>query len=33
MAMRGDGPDWANDCDTLSAKVTETDASPDYPLD
>lgn len=33
MAMRGDGPDWANDCDVLSLKVTETDAAPDYPLD
>lgn len=33
MAMRGDGPDWANDCDVLSTKVTETDAAPDYPLD
>lgn len=33
MAMRGDGPDWANDCEVLSARVTETDAYPDYPLD
>ncbi|QPC94256.1 hypothetical protein [Mesorhizobium sp. INR15] len=33
MAMRGDGPDWANDCDVLSVKVTETDAAPEYPLD
>jgi len=33
MALRGDGPDWANDCDLLSSEVTETDAPPDYPLD
>lgn len=33
MAMRGDGPDWANDCEVLSVKVTETDAPADYPLD
>ena len=33
MAMRGDGPDWANDCEVLSVKVTETDAPSDYPLD
>ena len=33
MAMRGDGPDWANDCDLISSKVTETDAAPDFPLD
>ena len=33
MAMRGDGPDWANDCDVLTSEVTETDAAPDYPLD
>ena len=33
MAVRGDGPDWANNSDVLSVKVTETDAPPDYPLD
>jgi uncharacterized protein YciI len=33
MAMRGDGPDWANDCDVLSVKVTETEAPADYALD
>ena len=33
LAVRGDGPDFANTSDVLSVKVTETDAPPDYPLD
>ena len=33
MVLRGDCPDWANDCEVLSVKVTETDAAADYPLD
>lgn len=33
LALRGDGPDYANDSDVLSVKVTETEAAPDYPLD
>jgi hypothetical protein len=33
LAMRGDGPDYANESDVISIKVTETDAAPDYPPD
>lgn len=33
MAWRGDGPDYAQDADIISVKVSETDAPPDYLLD
>jgi hypothetical protein len=31
LALRGDGPDWADACDVNSVTVVETDAAPDYP--
>lgn len=33
LALRGDGPDYANDSDVISVKVAETDAAADYLLD
>ena len=32
IAVRSDGPDWAQDCELVTSNVTETKEAPDYPL-